>query len=108
MPPRKRLVRQSAQVSAPRPRLEAAVGMPHGLRRLPSATARLGVPGRGPVPPHGTGLSRLRRIFRVAALGPVEEALVFLQKLEVHGFKSFLDRTEIRFGPGITCVVGPN
>jgi chromosome segregation protein len=33
---------------------------------------------------------------------------VFLQKLEVHGFKSFVDRTEIRFGPGITVIVGPN
>ena len=33
---------------------------------------------------------------------------MFLQKLDVHGFKSFLDRTEIRFGPGITCIVGPN
>ena len=33
---------------------------------------------------------------------------MFLQKLDVHGFKSFLDRTEIRFGHGITGVVGPN
>ena len=33
---------------------------------------------------------------------------MFLQKLEVHGFKSFVDRTEIRFGPGITVIVGPN
>ena len=31
-----------------------------------------------------------------------------LDKLEIHGFKSFADRTNIRFNPGITAVVGPN
>lgn len=31
-----------------------------------------------------------------------------LLKLETYGFKSFADKTEITFGDGITCVVGPN
>ena len=33
---------------------------------------------------------------------------MFLKKLEIHGFKSFADRTELLFEPGITSVVGPN
>lgn len=31
-----------------------------------------------------------------------------LKKLELFGFKSFADRTEIIFDEGVTCVVGPN
>ena len=31
-----------------------------------------------------------------------------LKKLEIHGFKSFADRTEIVFNEGITGIVGPN
>ena len=33
---------------------------------------------------------------------------MFLQRLEIHGFKSFVDRTDIQFGTGITGIVGPN
>jgi chromosome segregation protein len=33
---------------------------------------------------------------------------LYLSKLEVHGFKSFPYRTELRFEEGITAVVGPN
>lgn len=31
-----------------------------------------------------------------------------LKKLELHGFKSFADRTQIIFDQGVTCIVGPN
>ena len=31
-----------------------------------------------------------------------------LTKLELHGFKSFADRTEMVFDTGVTAVVGPN
>uniref|UniRef100_A0A832I477 Chromosome segregation protein SMC n=1 Tax=Eiseniibacteriota bacterium TaxID=2212470 RepID=A0A832I477_UNCEI len=33
---------------------------------------------------------------------------MFLHRLEIQGFKSFVDRTEVRFGDGITGVIGPN
>ncbi|WP_054259781.1 chromosome segregation protein SMC [Propionispora sp. 2/2-37] len=33
---------------------------------------------------------------------------MLLRKLEAYGFKSFADKTEVDFGPGITVVVGPN
>jgi len=33
---------------------------------------------------------------------------MFLKKIELVGFKSFADRTELEFGRGITAVVGPN
>ena len=32
-----------------------------------------------------------------------------LKRVEIHGFKSFFDRTEMRFhGSGVAAVVGPN
>ncbi len=34
--------------------------------------------------------------------------MVFLKRIVLHGFKSFADRTELDFGPGITAIVGPN
>lgn len=33
---------------------------------------------------------------------------MLLKKLEAYGFKSFADKMELEFGPGITAVVGPN
>jgi chromosome segregation protein len=33
---------------------------------------------------------------------------VYLKRIVLHGFKSFADRTEFEFGPGLTMVVGPN
>lgn len=33
---------------------------------------------------------------------------MYLKKLEMLGFKSFADRTELVFQPGMTCIVGPN
>ncbi|HEU4565778.1 MAG TPA: AAA family ATPase, partial [Gemmatimonadaceae bacterium] len=31
-----------------------------------------------------------------------------LTRLEMHGFKSFADRTQLAFEPGVTAIVGPN
>ncbi len=31
-----------------------------------------------------------------------------LKRLTLHGFKTFADKTEIQFVPGVTCIVGPN
>lgn len=33
---------------------------------------------------------------------------LFLKRLEIHGFKSFGERTKLEFGRGITAIVGPN
>ncbi|MHC4696261.1 MAG: chromosome segregation protein SMC [Planctomycetota bacterium] len=33
---------------------------------------------------------------------------MFLKRITVCGFKSFCDRVDFDFGPGITCIVGPN
>src|SRR3979411_604694 len=31
-----------------------------------------------------------------------------LERLEIHGFKSFSDRAELAFDKGVTAIVGPN
>ncbi len=33
---------------------------------------------------------------------------MYLSKLELHGFKSFAQRTTVHFDPGVTAIVGPN
>ncbi|MBA1333824.1 MAG: Chromosome partition protein smc [Firmicutes bacterium] len=33
---------------------------------------------------------------------------MYLKKIEMKGFKSFADKIEMEFGPGITAIVGPN
>src|SRR5438874_2925716 len=40
---------------------------------------------------------------------PKESPVLKLKKLQILGFKSFCDRTELKFhGDGIACIVGPN
>src|ERR1043166_3641428 len=33
---------------------------------------------------------------------------MYLKKLEIFGFKTFAEKTEILFTPGVTAVIGPN
>lgn len=33
---------------------------------------------------------------------------MYLKRLELHGFKSFVDKTDLEFMPGVTTVIGPN
>ncbi len=36
-----------------------------------------------------------------------EDAL-FLKRIDIHGFKTFADKTRLEFKPGVTAIVGPN
>jgi chromosome segregation protein len=36
------------------------------------------------------------------------EIELFLKSLEIHGFKSFAEKTKLQFKPGVTAIVGPN
>jgi len=45
----------------------------------------------------------------MASIRPTRESRwLYLKRLDVHGFKSFANRTQLQFGPGVTCIVGPN
>src|SRR5689334_24110476 len=33
---------------------------------------------------------------------------MYLKRLEILGFKTFAERTELHFAPGVTAVIGPN
>lgn len=33
---------------------------------------------------------------------------MYLKQLDIHGFKTFAEKTQIVFTPGVTCVIGPN
>src|SRR5262245_12189089 len=44
--------------------------------------------------------------YTLTASDPVRP--MYLKRLEIHGFKTFAERTELQFSPGITAVIGPN
>src|SRR5260221_6986666 len=47
--------------------------------------------------------------MRSSSRGPKESKLLKLKKLQILGFKSFCDRTELKFhGDGLAAIVGPN
>ena len=50
-------------------------------------------------------LSFVRSVF---SYKKQSEEPMFLRSMEMFGFKSFADRTQVEFEPGITCIVGPN
>src|SRR5207248_8652063 len=48
-------------------------------------------------------------LLRIAHQFPKEYDLLKLKKLQILGFKSFCDRTELKFhGEGIAAIIGPN
>ncbi len=36
------------------------------------------------------------------------ENVLFLKRIDIHGFKTFADKTRLEFKPGVTVIVGPN
>jgi len=46
--------------------------------------------------------------MNVKCLESEKTKLVQLKKIEIYGFKSFADKTELEFNQGVTAVVGPN
>ena len=49
-----------------------------------------------------------RRVLQLQGAVPAYCLSMRLKKLTLHGFKTFADRTEIVFAPGVSAIVGPN
>ncbi len=47
-------------------------------------------------------------LVRLAGVSPRSRAVMHLERLEISGFKSFSDRSELSFDRGVTAIVGPN
>src|SRR5262249_23642595 len=93
-----------------RPRSFAG-GSVQGIARAVAAAGARDSPARLELH-HGLGPAspRFRSAQDSAPPGARDEkgTRMFLHKLEIQGFKSFVDRTELQFGAGITGVIGPN
>ena len=61
----------------------------------------------GRLPVYGTQAVSYTHLWGIDPHFPKGETM-FLKALEIHGFKSFPDRTKITIDQGITAVVGPN
>src|SRR5678815_6112773 len=69
------------------------------MRHLPPATqGSVALPVVLPPPP-------ARHPVETAS---TERTRMFLHRLDIQGFKSFVDKTQLLFGDGITGVIGPN
>ena len=69
----------------------------------PSQKARYSSKGSGPV---RVRFGRRRMPTRMSAR--ISVCLMRLERLEINGFKSFSDRSELAFDKGVTAIVGPN
>ena len=66
---------------------------------------------RGGAPPSRAGggsVGRRRLSSGRLPPRPSRRLRMYLSNIELHGFKSFADKTSIHFDPGVTAIVGPN
>lgn len=79
------------------------------IRSLQQHLAFIGIGRALKAVPALAGRARdLIRILLPYYVKGVRGEFMYLKRIELKGFKSFADRTELEFVPGITAVVGPN